>query len=255
MLFRKFANQMNNYEFCAQWVVDQDPDDSVRVLDYGCGAGHIVKELRKRNVNAFGCDVFYEGGDRSSLIEPELYDDGVIRRMAGDNIPFDDESFDFVVTNQVMEHVDDLDGVLAEIRRVLKPGGAVLSIFPDKGIWRECHCGIPFLHWFPKNSRFRVYYGAGFRALGFGHHGSYKNPMQWSRSFCIWLDKWTHYRKLREIHSTYGKYFEYLEHIEDYWLQVRLGDRKSLVAWLPVPVQRFVVGKLGSRVFIARKPV
>lgn len=240
---------MNNYEFCAQWILDQTPEKSVRVLDYGCGAGQIVKELRKRNVEAFGCDVFYEGGDYSKSIESELFDDGVFKRMEGNAIPFDDTSFDFIVNNQVMEHVENLDSVLAEIHRTLKPGGVILSLFPDKGVWREGHCGIPFLHWFPKGSRTRVYYAAGFRSLGFGYHKGTKGVMRWSQDFCEWLDKWTYYRTQQEINSTYSKYFNDIAYIEDYWLQLRLGGRKSLVAWLPALLQHLVVRKLGGMVF------
>ncbi len=246
---------MNNYEFCAQWVLDQKPEKCVRVLDYGCGAGQIIKELRKRNLNAFGCDVFYEGGDYSKLIETELFDDSIIKRMDGRTIPFDCASFDFIINNQVMEHVENLDSVLAEIHRVLKPSGVVLSIFPDKSVWREGHCGIPFLHWFEKNSRTRVYYAAGFRILGFGYHKGTKSVMRWSQDFCEWLDEWTHYRTRQEVNSTYSKYFCEIQHIEDYWLQLRLGRRKSLVAWLPASMQKLVVKKLGGMVFVASKPV
>src|ERR1019366_9228148 len=62
---------------------------------------------------------------------------------------FADCYFDLVVNNQVLEHVDDLDGVLREIHRVVKPGGQVLSIFPSRDVFREGHIGIPFAHWFP----------------------------------------------------------------------------------------------------------
>ena len=246
---------MNNYEFCAKWVLDREPEKSVRVLDYGCGAGKIVKELRKRNVNAFGCDVFYEGGDYSKSIDTELLDDGVIKKIDGNVIPFDSTSFDFVINNQVMEHVENLDSVLAEIQRVLKPGGLVLSLFPDKGVWREGHCGIPFLHWFPKNSCARIYYAAGFRILGFGYHKGTKSVMRWSQDFCEWLDKWTHYRTIQEVDMAYSKHFYDIQHIEDYWLQLRLGGRKPLVDWLPVLAQKQVVNKLGGMVFVASKPV
>lgn len=160
---------MDNYEFCAQWILEH-AHSGAHVLDYGCGAGQIVTRLRNAGVAAFGCDVFYEGGDYSKQMGGELFDGGVIRRMDANRIPFETESFDFVVNNQVMEHVPDLDGVLNEIWRVLKPGGMVLSLFPDRGVWREGHCGIPFLHWFPKGgNRVRIYYAALLRSVGFGY--------------------------------------------------------------------------------------
>jgi len=243
---------MDNYQFCARWVLDQKHGENVHVLDYGCGAGQIVKALRQHDVQAFGCDVFYEGGNYSASIDPALFDN-IIRRMEGDTIPFDSASFDFVINNQVMEHVEHLDNVLAEVQRVLKPGGMVLSLFPDRGVWREGHCGVPFLHWFPKDSRPRVYYAAACRMFGLGHHKWTKSIMRWSQDFCEWLDQWTYYRTRQEIVSTYDKYFSNTHHIEDYWLQVRLGRRKVVAAWLPASIQRLVVRKLGGLVFVARK--
>jgi len=59
--------------------------------------------------------------------------------MDGDRTPFVTGSFDLVINNQVLEHVTDLDVVVHEIARVLKPGGSCLSLFPDKGVWREGH--------------------------------------------------------------------------------------------------------------------
>ena len=52
----------------------------------------------------------------------------------------------FLITAVALEKLSRNYIVLAKISRVLKPGGMVLSLFPDKGVWREGHCGIPFLH-------------------------------------------------------------------------------------------------------------
>lgn len=246
---------MNNYEFCARWVIDQHLDKAIRVLDYGCGAGQIVNALRARDINAFGCDLFYEGGDYSDSIPSGLLDRGIIRRMDGNRIPFDSALFDVVINNQVMEHVENLDLVLAEIQRVLRPGGAVMSLFPDRGVWREGHCGIPFLHWFPKRGRIRVYYAAALRTLGLGYHKGNKDVMAWSRDFCTWLDDWTHYRTAQEIGSSYRKYFCDIAHVEEDWLQRRLGGKKALVTWLPVSIQQLIVRKLAGMVFVARGPI
>ena len=253
-MLKFFGARITNYEACALWVLDQKGGQDVRVLDYGCGAGEIVKELRRRDVNAFGCDVFYKGGDYSASVDPALFE-SAIRRMEGDTIPFDAGSFDFVINNQVMEHVVDLDRVLAEILRVLKPGGIVISLFPDKGVWREGHCGVPFLHWFPRDSRLRIYYAAACRILGLGHHKGNKSAMSWSEDTCKWLDKWTYYRTRQEIDSVYNKYFRDIRHIEDYWLQLRLGGRNIFTTWLPASTQQLIVRKLAGWVFVARKPV
>ncbi len=244
---------MNNYNFCAQWILDNKINGEIKILDYGCGAGQIIKILQNNNINAFGCDVFYEGGDYSTDIDSSLMNT-VIKRMENDSIPYNNNLFDFVINNQVMEHVENLDSVLAEIHRVLKPGGMVLSLFPDKGVWREGHCGIPFLHWFPKGTRPRVYYALAYRTLGLGYHKENKTKMNWSEDFCQWLDDWTYYRSRHEIDLSYEKYFIDTRHIEDYWLQQRLGTRRGMVTWLAVPIQKFIVRKLAGLIFVAKKP-
>ena len=207
---------MNNYEFCAAWAAQQNPS---RVLDYGCGAGQIVGLLRNRGIEAFGCDSFYDGGSYEQSIPENLRP--FVSRMT-EHIPFPDASFDVVVSNTVLEHVPDLDAVLSELRRVLKPGGVTLNVFPHREVWREGHCGIPFLHRFPRGPA-RLYYAACLRALGFGYHANGKNPMQWSRDFCAWLDDWTHYRTLAEIRETFSKHFSDTTHREAEWFLMRTG--------------------------------
>ncbi len=144
--------------------------------------------------------------------------------------------------------------ILAEIYRVLKPGGLVLSLFPDKGVWREGHCSIPFLHRFPKSSKNRVYYAAMLRTLGMGHFKNNKSILQWSRDFCDWLDQWTYYRSYSEICTSFNRNFIDLSHIEEIWLQKRFGTPATiLTGWLPKPIRRWIVQKLGGLVFTCTK--
>ena len=212
----------------------------------------MVLELLKGNVDAFGCDIFYGGADRLSSVPTELLESGVIRVMDGSVIPFDANSFDFVINNQVMEHVENLDAVLAEIHRVLKPGGAVLSLFPSKEVWHEGHCGIPLLHRLSKG-RARLYYASALRMLGVGYSKDrYPGVMRWSQHWCEYLDRWTHYRTRREIDSAYSKYFIDIQHIEDYWIQKKTG-RNLVDLSVLASIQRMVVEKLCGIVFVARK--
>jgi SAM-dependent methyltransferase len=241
---------VNNYDYCAAFVAARLPTPSCRVLDYGCGAGAMVTALRNRGVEAFGCDVFYEGGDYSVNVPPELLGT-VIRRMDGNRIPFENESFDWVVNNQVLEHVPELETAIDEIRRVLKPDGRVLSAFPDRGVWREGHCGIPFLHYFPSDSRLRVWYAAALRSLGFGYHTEGQGALQWSENFCQWIDKWTYYRPYHVISDTFLQRFGQIEHLEDDWLRARLGRYAGSVALLPKAVQRWMVRKMVGLVFVS----
>jgi SAM-dependent methyltransferase len=128
-----------------------------------------------------------------------------------------------------MEHVEDLDAVLAEIARVLKPGGIALSVFPSSDVWREGHIGIPFSHWFRSGSRVRFYYTWLLRSLGLG---TWKEQAPTARQWAIdkleWIDRWTRYRSRREIFSAYDRCFTSELREPDY-IRYRLLDRPSAV--------------------------
>lgn len=244
---------MDNYQYCQKWAVENLSDPKGRVLDYGCGAGLIVFGLRQKNVEAFGCDMFYEGGDYSPEI-PSKSLGAVIKRIGTDGkIPFDDQYFDIVLSNQVFEHVEDMDFVLEKISRVLKPGGKMLSLFPDKSVWREGHSGIPFLHWFSKGSRLRIKYALVLRCLGCGYFKQKKSPLTWCEDICLWLDKWTYYRPLSEIMQHFKRYFKSITPIEDHWLKERLGRKSAILRVIPRRFQCVFVRKMGGLVLVCQK--
>ncbi len=240
---------MNNYEYCVEYAVKNFTSEA-KILDYGCGAGIIVDALNTKGYNAFGCDMFYEGGDRSHLITKEKFNN-VIFRMEDGKIPFPNEHFDMIISNQVMEHVLDLDLTIKEINRVLKPGGKILCLFPDKSVWREGHCGVPFLHWFPKKSRISIYYAFLCRCFGAGYHKEGKSRWEWASYFCDYIDKWTHYREYSEINQVFIKHIGNLDHVEQDWLVARLGIKTII---LPAAFRRFITQKLMGLVFVVIKP-
>lgn len=227
---------MDNYSYCAHWVRERGQGGrAARVLDYGCGQGTLVKMLREQDVECYGCDAFvHVGKPPQDFLLNAAWFGSVIRDMPEGRIPFADESFDVVVNNQVMEHVENMEVTLAELHRVVKPGGVVLSVFPHHATWREGHCGVAFLHWFPKRSRLRLYYATVCRALGFGYHKSKLGSVgSWAHNRCQYLDEQTFYRSLPEIHRLYAKYFDNLRHCEASYARQRFGARFPVLSVLP----------------------
>jgi len=209
-----------------------------RVLDYGCGAGEVVAAGRSRGLDISGVDVFYGGSETRRQAERAGLLGGAVREIRGGRIPFPEGSFDLVTNNQVMEHVEDLDAVLLEIRRVLRRGGTVLSIFPSADVWREGHIGIPFSHRLPKGSRLRFYYTWALRSLGLGTWKEQApDARQWAIDKLAWIDAWTRYRTRREIFAAYGRYFS-SEACETAYIRFRLLDR-------PTPLRRFLARTAG----------
>lgn len=246
---------MDNYDFCAQFVERlASPDRPLIVLDYGTGRATIVSRLRARGIAAFGCDVFYGGESWRSDVPPEYLAEGIIRDMPDGRIPFDDNRFDVVVSNQVFEHVPDLAAVVEEIHRVLRPGGVLLFLFPDRSIWREGHYGLPFQHRFRPGSRLRLWYSAACRALGFGYHHGGKQVWEWSHEACDWIDKWTYYRPYDQIAATFGKRFVRQQHHEAFWLDTRFAAGRPLVRSAPRALKISAVRKWAGMIGTVRKP-
>ncbi len=195
------------------------------MLDFGCGPAELVAAARAAGLDMRGCDVYYAGSDaRAEAASRGLLGTWVVECGEG-TIPFPDSSFDLVVNNQVMEHVADLDRTLAEIHRVLRPGGTLLSIFPSRDVWREGHIGIPFSHWFARGSRVRFYYTWLLRALGAGYWKQQAPTRRcWALDKLAWIDSYTHYRPRAEIFRLYGKYFTN-QFDEPGYIRFRLRDR------------------------------
>lgn len=215
-----------NYEFVLDFIARQNGREGLppRVLDYGCGGGGVVAEGLQRGLDIYGSEVFYAGGDaRCQAAATGLLGDR-IREMHDGRIPFDDSTFDVVVSNQVFEHVEDLDLALDQIARIMVPGGRLLSMFPSRDVWREGHCGIPFLHRLPPASPWTVHYATLLRRAGLGYHTEGKDPRRWATDFVDWLDRYTYYRSVTDIRRSYARRFD-TDAIEPTYAAFRLEHR------------------------------
>ena len=117
-----------------------------RVLDLGCGEGRHVHGLYMiGGLEIDGIDLDAEALEKaevglSSLPPPRGSDDGVARFAQGDAtaLMFEDNTFDAVICSEVLEHLPDYHAAIAEIRRVLKPGGGLCISVPRA--WPERIC-------------------------------------------------------------------------------------------------------------------
>lgn len=115
--------------------------DSV-LLDLGCGNGELVNEYMKGGYNCYGCDFSFKSGEHVDT----LFNEGRIKKVDGEKyrLPFEDNSVDYIFTDQVFEHVKDYATTLSEIHRILKPGGGSLNFFPSRYQVIEPHVYVPF---------------------------------------------------------------------------------------------------------------
>ncbi|UVT15968.1 MAG: class I SAM-dependent methyltransferase [Nitrospira sp.] len=114
------------------------------ILDFGCGDGHRVYQLRDMGYRqAFG----YNKGDFMDRPNPiklrQEADAGWFRFSNHDVMPWPDNTFDLILSDQVFEHVHDQQVVFREIHRVLKPGGVAVHVLPAKWQIIEPHLHVP----------------------------------------------------------------------------------------------------------------
>lgn len=107
-----------------------------RVLDGGCGAGGYVRALIERGVDAHGIeyDAHKVAQYRAAAAEPDRVQVGDLAAM-----PFDAGSFDVVILNEVIEHVPDEAAAMREVSRVLRPGGSLVLLSPNRLYPFETH--------------------------------------------------------------------------------------------------------------------
>ncbi len=120
------------------------------MLEIGTGSGGIAHYFGTHPV--LRCEV-----DAVDVHDNRLVTEGYRYYQVTDTfLPFVDETFDVVLSNHVIEHVGDVRAQrthLAELRRVLRPGGVGYLAVPNRWMLVEPHYGLAFLSWLPRRWR------------------------------------------------------------------------------------------------------
>jgi len=102
-----------------------------RALDVGCNTGPMLLPLRKQGYDIVGIDI--STGDVRQAEQYLQEQDLPHTRLAvadGTQLPFRDQSFDFVLLVDILEHTDYPEHITAEVKRLLTPGGVVIATVP-----------------------------------------------------------------------------------------------------------------------------
>ncbi len=131
-----------------------------RVFDNGCGLGTWLQAFGRYGRRRIGLEL-----EPDRAVRAMDFAEGVVLAV-GESLPFADHAFDFILSNEVLEHVVDDRQCLAEMVRTLKPGGRVAIFCPNRwypveqhGIyWRgRYHFGnIPLVNYLPTPLRNRL---------------------------------------------------------------------------------------------------
>ena len=104
-----------------------------RLLENGCGIGLYLEHLRP-----LGCEVIGLEFDFQRAVEAKKRTENILG-AAGENLPFPEDSFDLILSNEVIEHVADDKKAVQEMVRTLVPGGRTVIFCPNRWYPFETH--------------------------------------------------------------------------------------------------------------------
>ncbi len=115
-------------------VADSVPLEHAHVADLGCGPGVILCNVlrRKAGWTGEGLDISQAAVDYATRLAAHQEVGKRVRFSTGDvvHLPYRDASFDVVIASEVLEHVPEIRLALAEIKRILRPGGKAVITVP-----------------------------------------------------------------------------------------------------------------------------
>lgn len=193
-----------------------------RVLDVGCGIGIYSWAFFNESAEVFGIDI-----DKENIKKARKQAPGVrFLTSEGENLPFENDFFDIIFLNEVLEHVKDDKKTISECLRVLKPGGKIIIFAPNRffpfethGVYLGPHTpqagagaskkyiygNIPLINWLPLKIRnifsphVRIYTAKSLKTL---FEGNEERP----RSICEVIDYvWPAFDKIERKFPKLGK--------------------------------------------------
>jgi SAM-dependent methyltransferase len=217
-----------NYPFVVELVSRYVPAPS-RLLDFGCGAADVASIALSHGYDAYGVDTFlWEGASSKHFaLARAKIGSRALAIIPNEPMPFGNDFFDVVVSNQVFEHVVDLGNVCEEIARVTRPGGILVALMPTSEVLWEDHIKMPWVHRVPTGSKRQRMLMKAFRQIGLGtpRHGS---DTEWIRNAERVLREEVFYRPVNEYVSALSKDFRLIAEEEPAWARYRIR-RHSLL--------------------------
>lgn len=173
------AGQERRLQMIAQWGELAAKGEQARVLIDGCGVGMYASQIGRRytpHVEAF--DIEYD-----RVVDTRADTPSAVVAVA-EAVPYPNDTFDLILSHEVLEHVNDDRAAALEMVRVLRPGGRIVIFAPNRWYpfethghyWQgEYHFGnTPLINYLPDGLRnrlaphVRAYTAAGLRNLFLG---------------------------------------------------------------------------------------
>ena len=139
-----FLKNLLNNSHLTSLLASQNPTSGAKILDLGCGLGGFVATCEKNGFDVYGIEL-----DKRALEITKLRLKNPQRAIfaSGEDLPFENNFFDFVASSLVIEHVKNPELYIKEALRVVKPGGKFLLIAPNYLFPWEGHCQMLWAPW------------------------------------------------------------------------------------------------------------
>jgi 2-polyprenyl-3-methyl-5-hydroxy-6-metoxy-1,4-benzoquinol methylase len=239
-----------------RYVKGFDPRGT-RVLDIGCGDAGVLIAFAEQGSVCAGIELDEKSRERGLLRAEEHGVTIDFRSGVAEALPWADGSFDLVILDNVLEHVQDRPGTLREIHRVLRPGGLLYMVTPKPfsaySLWNDPHYDLAGLVLMPR--AMQIWYFEKLRGGGQGTYDVGVIPTRWrlrkllaAAGFSVEVEPrelWVHYLRNRIARPD----------------EVRPGLKRRLASYFTTrgwpfsnPAMRwFWDVSIGSNFFIARR--
>ena len=142
-------------EYYQRWQeAEKFSDHTGKILDMSCGVGTFAFHGLRKGYDVYGIEpenwkLEYIKLKIKEQNLPKIWEQRFIKGI-GENLPFKDDTFDYIMTYQTLEHVQNLEKCIDEMIRVLKNGGKLKIHAPDYDSFYEPHYHLIF---FPKMNK------------------------------------------------------------------------------------------------------
>lgn len=126
------------------------------VLSSGCGSAGDLSVCLKMGADRV-CGIEVDPGlhrlAQARFRDHSAADRVDLRQYDGRTLPYEDATFDLIISLHVVEHVQDAEVYMRELFRVLRPGGVLFLELPNRHYWQEQHTLVPWVHMPPNAVR------------------------------------------------------------------------------------------------------
>ena len=124
--------------------------DGLRIVDIGSGMGGTSVAMALDGAFVVASE-FNPAYCRITQLRARRYDLGLpVVNATGEAMPYADGSFDLALCWDVVEHVNDAERLIAELGRVVRPGGRVLLTVINRFAWRDPHYHLVGINYLPR---------------------------------------------------------------------------------------------------------